>query len=67
MAELLPYVYEFHSSNSIESSYASHEDLSSESLFMSSNISNFPTQFSVPFAEYVCCMIPNTGAVVMLR
>lgn len=26
-----------------------------------------PIQFSVPFAEYVCCMIPNTGAAVMLR
>lgn len=67
MAKLLPYVYEFHSSNSVESSYASHEALSSESLFMSSNISNFPTQFSVPFAEYVCFMNPNTAASVMLR
>lgn len=62
MAKLLPYVYEFHSSNSMGRSYASNEALSTESLFYVTR----HIQFSVPFAEYVCCMIPNTRAAVML-
>lgn len=35
--------------------------------FLYNQKSPLPTKFSVPFAKYVCCMMLNTGAAVMLR